>query len=599
MAACTWGDQIGARTRGRIRDQGVLEGNDLPCIRSPFEDHRGTGGEGTAIMKILISMLLLLAALPYDVQSAAADSARRADTLAGERLGTVSFPVSCSPGARAPFSRGVALLHDFWYDEAQRQFEQIAKTDPACAMAHWGIAMSVFHQIWDRPDEQATARGWSEMLAARAAKSTTAREREYIAALSGFFRPDQRDYQSRIDGYAAAMAKLYRNHPGDVDAGAFYALSLLAAEAPDDASLAQNHKAMAVLNPLFARSPDHPGVVHYIIHACDTPLLAPDGLRAALHYGKIAASAPHAVHMPGHVFARLGMWQADIKSNLASVAASKAAEARHQSGAMDQFHSDDFLLYAFLQIGRDADAKTVLQDSAASLAAFESMGDMGEHYMDGMFPYYRTKLPVFFNLEMRDWKSAAALEPVAGARPETQTMTYWARTVAAGHLRQPEQARVNLAEYDSLIHKVREGRHAYLADSTGARIERGEMLGWIAFADANPAEALKRMRESADLQDKVGQGEVDIPAREMLADMLLELGRPQEALDEYRRALKLSPNRFNGLYNAGMAAEAAGDGAQARLYYAALLKSTDSGAHSARPEFDHAKAFTASTARAD
>jgi tetratricopeptide (TPR) repeat protein len=536
-------------------------------------------------MKIFSSLLITLSLLPVVAQ---------AEPSAGERLGTVSFSVSCSPTVRAPFVRGVALLHDFWYQEAQRQFEQIAKTDPECAMAHWGVAMSVFHQIWDRPDEHAVALGWKEMQAARAHPAKTAREREYIAALSGFYEPDKRDYQPRIESYAAAMGKLYSHHPHDIDAGAFYALSLLAADAPDDTSLTQEHKAMAVLNPLFAKYPDHPGVVHYIIHACDTPSLAPDGLAAAKHYGEIAATAPHALHMPGHIFARLGLWQADIESNLASVAASKAADARHQSGAMDQLHSDDFLLYAFLQTGRDARAKAVIDDSAASLTRFEAMPDLGEHYMDGMFPYYRTKLPVFFALEMRDWKSAAALEPVAGALPETQTMTYWARTVAAGHLRQPQQARADLAEYDSLVEKLRKGRHAYYADSTGARIERGEMLAWIAFAEGNPADALKHMRDSADLQDKVGQGEVDIPAREMLADMLLELRQPREALVEYKQALKLSPNRFNGLYNAGMAAEAVGDKAQAKSYYAALLQSTDNGSQSARPEFDHVKNFVSS-----
>ena len=502
--------------------------------------------------------------------------------------------MSCSPTVRAPFIRGVALLHDFWYQEAQRQFEQIAKTDPECAMAHWGVAMSVFHQIWDRPDEHAVALGWKEMQAARSHPAKTAREREYIAALSGFYQPDKRDYQPRIESYAAAMGKLYSRHPLDIDAGAFYALSLLAADAPDDTSLTQEHKAMAVLNPLFAKYPDHPGVVHYIIHACDTPSLAPDGLAAAKHYGEIAATAPHAVHMPGHIFARLGLWQADIESNLASVAASKVADARHQSGAMDQLHSDDFLLYAFLQTGRDARAKAVIDDSAAALTRFEAMPDMGEHYMDGMFPYYRTKLPVFFALEMRDWTSAAALEPVAGALPETQTMTYWARTVAAGHLRQPQRARAALAEYDLLVEKVRKGRHAYYADATWAHIERGEMLAWIAFAEGNSADALKHMRDSADLQDKVGQGEVDIPAREMLADMLLESRQPREALLEYKQALILSPNRFNGLYNAGMAAEAAGDKAQAKSYYAALLQSTDSGSQSARPEFDHVKTFVSS-----
>jgi tetratricopeptide (TPR) repeat protein len=545
-------------------------------------------------VKASAALLFALAALPLAAQAAAAapaDSMPAAHAFPGERLGEVSFSVSCSPSVRAQFSRGVALLHDFWYEEARPQFEKIAKADPDCAMAHWGIAMSLYHQIWDRPNAQTMAQGWRELQTASSHPAKTAREREYIAALGGFFQPGERDYQSRVDGYSAAMAKLYGHYPHDVDAGAFYALALLAAEAPDDTSLTQEHRAMAVLNPLFARDPDHPGVVHYIIHACDTPSLAPDGLAAARHYGDIAASGPHAVHMPGHIFARLGMWREDIDSNAASVAASDAAQTHHQNGAMDQFHSDDFLLYAYLQTAQDARAKAVIGASEAALTRFESMPEMGEHYMAGMFPYYRTKLPVFFDLEMRDWKSAGALEPVAGALPETQTMTYWARTLAAGHLHMPQQAHADLAKFESLMEQVKKGRHAYYADSTGTRIERSEMLGWVAFAEGGKRDALKHMREAADLQDKVGQGEVDIPAREMLADMLLEFGQPQEALAEYKQALRLSPNRFNGLYNAGRAAEAAGDKAEAKSYYAALLKSTDNGSQSARPEFTHMKAF--------
>jgi len=539
-------------------------------------------------MKIYPLLLIsLIATAGFAAENAAID---RTVVSSAERLGTVSFSDSCAPAVQARFTRGVALLHDFWYQEARRQFEEIEKADPSCAMAHWGVAMSLFHQIWDRPDDATVAHGWREMRAAQAHPAKTAREREYVAALSGFYQPDRRDYQSRIEGYAAAMAKLYQDYPRDTDAGAFYALSLLAAQPPNEASVTLNQKAMAVLSPLFVKYPDHPGVVHYIIHACDTPSLAPDGLAAAKHYGEIAASAPHAVHMPGHIFARLGMWQEDIDSNVGSVAASHAAEARKQSGAMDQFHSDDFLLYAYLQSGQDAKAKAVLHDSAAAIARFESMSDMGEHYMVGMFPYYRTKLPIFFDLEMRDWKAAAVIEAIAGAPPETQTLTFWARTVAAGHLHQPRQARENLVAYDALIEKIKQGRHAYFADSTGARITRGEMLAWIAFAEGNSADAVKLMQESADLQDKVGQGEVDIPAREMLADMLLELKRPQEALVEYKKALILSPNRFNGLFNAGMAAEAAGDKVQAQAYYATLLKLTDNGSQSTRSEFVHAKA---------
>jgi tetratricopeptide (TPR) repeat protein len=527
-------------------------------------------------MKTLILLLISFLALPAAHASA-------------ERLGTVSFAVSCSPAVQTSFVRGVALLHDFWYQEAQRQFEQIAKADPSCAMAHWGAAMSLYHQIWDRPDDGTVAKGWQEMQAAQAHPAKTARERAYVAALSDFYQPGPRDYQARVETYAAAMGKLYQDYPADTDAGAFYALALLASQSPNDASLTLNRKAMAVLTPLFAKYPDHPGVVHYIIHACDTPALAQDGLAAAKHYGEIASSAPHAVHMPGHIFARLGMWQADIDANVGSVAASHAAESRKQSGAMDQFHSDDFLVYAYLQSGQEARAKAVLDDSAAQIAHFETMSDMGEHYMTGMFPYYRTKLPIFYSLELRDWKTAAALPPVAGAPPESMTVTYWARTVAAGHLHRAQEAQANLASYDALMVKIKQGRHAYFADSTGARVERGEMLAWIAFAQNNAAEAVKRMQEAADLQDKVGQGEVDIPAREMLADILLESGRPQEALAEYKKALTLSPNRFNGLFNAGRAAEAAGDASLAQRYYATLLKVTDNGSQSARPEFDHAK----------
>jgi tetratricopeptide (TPR) repeat protein len=511
-----------------------------------------------------------------------------------EQLGSVSFPVTCAPSVSASFSRGVALLHDFWYQEAQRQFEQIATQDPDCAMAHWGIAMSIYHQIWERPSDATLEHGRREMKAANSPAAKSAREREYIAALSAFYDPQRSDYQSRVATYSADMAKLYQDFPLDTDAGAFYALSLLATQSLDDTTLALNHRAMAVLTPLFAAHPDHPGVVHYIIHACDTPALAPEGLAAARHYGEIAASGPHAVHMPGHIFARLGMWQEDIDVNEASVAASHAAEARNLSGQMDQFHANDFLLYAYLQSGQDAKARAVLKISEAAMTRFESMSEMGEHYMAGMFPYYRTEMPIIFDLEMRDWKSAAALEPIAGAPPETRTMTYWARAVAAGHLHQARQARASVAEYESLLAQIRMGKNAYLADSTGARIVHGEMLGWAAFAEGNSAEALKFMRDSADLQDKVGQREVDIPAREMLADILLELKKPQEALAEYTRDLALSPNRFNGLFNAGMAAELAGDGSQARGYYAALLKTTDNGAGSARPELEHAKSVISS-----
>src|SRR5271170_3340975 len=432
-------------------------------------------------MRILASLLVTLIAMPI---------AARADAPAGERLGQVSFSVSCAPAVRAPFSRGVALLHDFWYEEAQPQFKQIAKTDPGCAMAHWGIAMSVFHQIWDRPDDAAMKLGWEEIQKAQSPAAKTPRERDYIAALAVFYKPGTKDFMSRITAYSEAMGTVYAHYPDDVNAGAFYALSLLAAEKPDDTSLTQEHKAMAVLTPLFAKYPDNPGVVHYIIHACDNPALAADGLTAADHYGEIAASGPHAFHMPGHIYARLGLWPQDIASQLGSIKASQAAEAQGESGVMDEPHSYDFLLYAYLQTGQDDDAKEALKESSAPLTMLASMPGMGSTYMDGMIPYYRVKLPIFYALEMRDWKAAAALEPVAGSPPEVATLVYWARAVAHGRLRQPQEAQADLAQYDHSIADLKKGKSAYLAEGNSVKIERSEMLAWSAFAQGKQAEAL-------------------------------------------------------------------------------------------------------------
>lgn len=539
----------------------------------------------------IVPALLMLAGLPALAQTMNHSSMASTEPPPGERLGTVSFSVSCAAASQAPFNRGVAMLHDFWYTEAQAQFERLIKADPTCAMAHWGLAMSVFHQIWNRPNAQAMRLGWLQIKKAQSHPPSTDRERAYVASLSGFYHPGKQDFPARINAYSAAMAKIYAKYPEDVDAGAFYALSLLAAQAPDDASIKPQQQAMSVLAPLFAKYPDNPGVVHYIIHACDNPQMAADGLAAANHYGEIAQSGPHAFHMPGHIYARLGLWPQDIASQVGSVAASNSAEAHGESGIMDEPHSYDFLLYAYLQSGQDAKAKQVLEQVSKTLTSMESMPDMGSRHMGGMVPYYRKEIPAFYALEMRDWNSAAALEPAPGAPPTASTLVYWARALAHGRLHQPAAAQADLARYDALMATVKKGKNAYMAEGTFNQIERGEMLAWIAFADQKPTEALNCMRTAADLQDKVGQGEVDIPAREMLADMLLEMGQAKDALTEYEAALKLSPNRLNGLYNAGRAAQAAGDKTKAASYYSALLKSTNNGADSTRPELLRAKAF--------
>ena len=503
---------------------------------------------------------------------------------AGEKLGKVSFPISCAPDSQKPFERGVALMHSFGYEEAQSQFVEITKKDSACAMAHWGVALSLFHQIWERPDEPALKRGWSEMEQAQKLDAKTDRERGYIFALSEFYRDyGTRDHMQRAAAYSEAMGKLYEKYPNDLEAGAFYGLSILAAEPPADKSLAARKKAVAVLNPLFLRQPDHPGLAHYIIHTCDSPAMAPLGLDAARRYAAIASSSAHAVHMPSHIFARLGLWQEDIDANLKSVALAHPAGQMYMHG--HELHAMHFLIYAYLQTGQDDAAKRVVDDSKQIIASAPKTDDDS-----GMLQYYgfaAAHFPAIYALEMRHWSDLAALEPAAGAAPDLQSITYWARTIGTARQGDVEATRRNAQKFDDSEEATRKTKNAYTLD--GPDFPRGEVHAWLAFAEKKNDEALRQMREVADLQDKVGKREVDIPAREMLADMLLALNQPQEALAEYESALKIDPNRFNGLAGAARSAEMAHQTEKANTYYAQLLKNCDDGRNSDRPELARAK----------
>ena len=540
-------------------------------------------------MKTFACSLCLLWTLPVVAQTISISAA----SPSRERLGTVVFPVSCAAGTQAGMDRGVALLHNFWYAEARRQFDALVKSDPGCAMTHWGVAMSAFHEIWDRPDTETMKLGAEEMSKAQTLRAATERERAYIDALTTFYKPGSAGFPVRIAAYSDAMGRVYKNNPADVDAGAFYALSLLAAKQPQDTGLDPERKAMAVLKPLFVKDPDNPGVDHYITHACDNPQMAADGLAAADHYLEIAQDAPHGYHMPGHIYARLGLWPQDVASQLGSIAASQRADQHGESGLMDEPHSYDFLLYAYLQSGQDKKAKAALASSAEPLRMMASMPGAEKGHRVGMIPYYETKLPAFYALEMRDWKTAAAMEPVADSPEEVSMVVYWTRAIAHGRLQQPKNAKDDLVKFDGLMDAVKKSPRSYLVEGPSSEIARDEMAAWAAFADGREEDASRSMRSAADLQDKVGQGEVDIPAREMLADMLMAFARPKEALTEYSTALKLSPNRLNGLYGAGRAAEAAGEKALAAMYYAKLLHSTEDGAESSRAELIHARDFVA------
>jgi tetratricopeptide (TPR) repeat protein len=516
--------------------------------------------------------------------SAIADETPAHHHDAGEKLGNISFPISCAPDSQKPFERGVALMHSFGYEEAETQFVELTQKDPACAMAHWGIALSLFHQIWERPGEPTLKRGWSEMEQAQKLGAKTDRERGYISALSEFYRDyGTRDHMQRVAAYSDAMGKLYQQHPDDLEVGAFYGLSLLAAEPPADKSLAARKKAVAVLNPLFLRQPEHPGLAHYIIHACDSPAMAPLGLDAARRYAAIASSSAHAVHMPSHIFARLGLWQEDIDANLKSVALAHPAGELYMHG--HELHAMHFLIYAYLQTGQEDAAKRVVDDSRQIIASASKTDND-----NGMLEYYgfaAAHFPALYALEMRHWSDVAALEPAAGATPELQRITYWARTVGAAQQGDVEATRSNALKYDAVEEATRKTKDAYVLD--GPNFSRGEVHAWLAFAEKKNDDALRQMREVADLQDQVGKREVDIPAREMLADMLLTLNRPAEALVEYESSLKIDPNRFNGLAGAARTAEMAHQAEKANTYYAQLLRNCNDGKTSDRPELARAK----------
>ncbi len=482
----------------------------------------------------------------------------------------------------------MALLHSFGYTVAQMQFEAIAKDDPGCAMAHWGIAMTQFKELWGRPDAESLKVGAEEMAKARALAAPpaviTAREKAYIEALSAFFDPAATSFQQRADAYEAKMNALHQAFPNDVEGAAFDALSILASVGPTDTSLTHEHQALAILVPLFAAHPEHPGLAHYIIHTCDTPALAADGLGAAREYAKIAPSSPHALHMPSHIFARLGMWQEDIDSNLASMAASEKAAAAGEPGGAHQMHAEEFLIYAYLQVGQDEKAKALtdkMRTVSEQMRAMPGMDDMKD-----AGAWFDNEVRAIYLAEMHDWKALAAETPAPGSKEAETFDTYWGQGIAAGHLRDAKLAAAALKGFDGSYDAVKKSEYAEYASALD--VKRDEIVGWQAFAEGRSEDALTAMRKAADQQDKLGQMEVDIPAREMVGDLLVLEHRPADALAEYRTALKLSPNRLNGLLSAGQAAEEAKQPDEARGFYSAAARQTDLGAHTQRAAVAHA-----------
>jgi tetratricopeptide (TPR) repeat protein len=508
-----------------------------------------------------------------------------------EALGEVHFPTSCSAASAAEFTRAVALLHSFGYEESRRAFESVAEKDPGCAMAYWGIAMTYYHPIWSPPSAAELAAGRAAAEKAGRLGGKTEREQGYIAAVTVFYRDsDTLAHGTRARAYSDSLETLSRRFSGDHEATIFFALSLLGTAPPSDATFANQKRAAAILNGLLPLEPEHPGIAHYMIHAFDYPPLAADALPAARAYAKIAPSSPHALHMPSHIFTRLGLWQESIVSNLASADAARRLVARRYPGAasFDALHALDYLEYAYLQIGDEKSARRVLEEAAAARTFDEPQFAAG---------YALAAIPTRWAFERRDWKAAADLAMPAvdmpwERYPYAPALVVFGQAVGAarsGRAGRCAAALERLREIqEGLAKSPVPGPYDWASEVEAMRLAA---TAWVAYAEGKKDEALLLARAAADLEDKTGKHPVTpgsvLPARELLADMLLEMGRPAEALVEYEASLREAPGRFNSLYGAARAAALAKDMRRSRELYAALLAQCVSG--SPRPELVEAK----------
>jgi tetratricopeptide (TPR) repeat protein len=453
-----------------------------------------------------------------------------------EKLGTVEFPTTCSADVQQEFERAVALLHSFAYSAAEKGFRTVLAKDPNCAMAHWGVAMTYFHQLWEPyiATTDLTA-GRIEIDQAKPLAGSE-RERAFIDALDVMYaKAESAPYAERAKAYTQAMGKLAQRYPDDIECQIFYALALIGTAPPTDKAHANEKKAAALLEPLFKKHPQHPGIPHYLIHACDNSEMANRGLAAAQAYSEIAPSAPHALHMPSHIFTRLGMWEESIASN---AAARKAAHAQGDVG--EELHAMDYLTYAYLQLGRDAEAAQVLED-------LRTISDL--HANEFKIGYAASAMPVRYAVERRKWPEAARLAPIAGGQPHVSAVTTWARAIGLARSGSPATARKEFEQLEAIYKNLRENGEDYWA--TQVHVQSNEALAWIVYAEGKKNEALKLMRAAADEEDAVEKRPVTpgaiVPAREQLGDMLLEANRAHEALKEFEQALTTSPQRQGAL----------------------------------------------------
>lgn len=533
-----------------------------------------------------------------DIQSI--DLKRGEVTLCGSedgQFGKVEFPLSCSEKVRADFNLATALLHSFEYAEAEKVFAKVIDADPECLMAYWGVAMSNFHPLWAAPSKEELGKGSATIRLARSLEPSSPRESDYLEAVATIYDDyDKLDHSARLLKFENAAQEIYQKYPEDREAAIFYSLALRAASDPADKSFAKQKKAGKILNSLFSGQPDHPGVAHYLIHTYDYPELAELALPAARKYASIAATSAHALHMPSHIFTRLGLWEESVQSNINSMSAAKCyAENSGIKGHWDEeLHGMDYLVYAYLQQGRDDKAKEQVEYLRSITSVFP---------LNNKNAYTFAAVPTRYALERKDWEEASQLELKPADFPWDEylwekAILIFGRIQGSVHLNKISAAKSDLGQLKSIHGILKERNRTYEANQVHIQIKASE--AWISFLQKNKAEAFQLMTEAADMEDAtekhpVTPGEV-VPARELLGDLYMEAGEFAKALAAYEEDLKRHPQRFNGVYGAAVAADRSGDRAKALMHFKKLTE-LGAGAERQRPEIREAELLLQSGGR--
>ena len=529
----------------------------------------------------MLGAVLLICVVGADVSAA--------EQHGGHPLGTVNFPISCSTQAQSEFNRAVALLHHMTYPQASEAFQKVAVTDPRCAMAHWGIAMTLFQPLWPtRPGKAALERGWQETQQAKAIQPQTPREKLFVAAAEAFFlEPAGTDYWLRIRRWEEASEKLHTAFPSDPEVETFYALSLLATAPAKNVSREHADRAAGLLLDVYHRHPDHPGAMHYLVHANDMPGREKESLEITRKYEAAAPDNPHALHMPTHIYTRLGEWDGVIRGNLkAAQAALKYPAGEHGEFVWDEFpHAIEYLVYAYLQRGADDQA-------AAQLKRLQTTARIEPSPKTA---FHMASAPSRYALERRDWTAASQLVPREPANldwnrfPWPEAIVRFSRGLGAAHLGNRDEAKASIARIGELeAATTRAGEDLF---ARNVRVLRIELSAWLAHVEGQKEGSVALMREAAELEAATPKPPVTpaptLPAYELLGDLLMEQQKPAGALAAYQKATELYPNRFNSLLGAARAAQALEDESLALATYRKLLEIAVGGTR--QPALDEAR----------